>query len=176
MPPAALANLMAREADVVEALWKLYSDADGDAVAGVADGNPDLVTILDVGKSWQELDVVLAAAGISLDEANGTEYVWPPTPGRTEEPDWPYLNPIERRWWMPPTFLPVAAVSALAARVTAVDLEAVYDAIPPQYWETKHYVRADDWLRTGTLQACHQWRRFILAAARDGHVVASVFR
>jgi hypothetical protein len=130
----------------------------------------------DLDKMWMELDVVLGGAGFSIDDVNGTDHIRPADPRAIDREVWPYLSEIERRMFLPSTYLPPAAVRDLVTRWSSMDFGAAYDAVEQRISSEVLYGPTWPDYRASVVEVCEGVREFFRTAADAGDVVVSVMR
>jgi hypothetical protein len=168
---AELQDLLSRPDEVADILWQMQTEAGGNGGGRDITDPPGDIRLYEIDKYWQELDVVLAQAGFSRDEANGTDRIYPLDPQREEDFSW--MSELEKRAAFPPTYLAPGAVAELADRLSAQDFQAVFAAVGQEKWNEMHAGLAE-YLREPTVAICNGVTEFYANAARAGDAVVSV--
>ena len=171
-----LDNLRSRPEEAIATLDQRWTD-DVKAPAARKDitDPPGEARLYDIDKYWEDLDLVLEQAGISLDEANGSDHIPPFDPRVTEEFDWEWMDDIGRRFALGPSYLTVGAVKDLAARLSSVNFDEVFEGVSQEKWDELVLGPAEH-VRDDAIAISRSVSQFFDAAARAGDAVVSVMR
>ena len=169
-----LDDLRSRPEEAMDILWQRWVDQHLPAGTNITDP-PGEARLYDIDKYWVELDVALEQAGIPLDEANGSDHIPPFDPRVTEEFDWEWMDDIGRRFALGPSYLTVGAVKDLAARLSSVNFDEVFEGVSQEKWDELVLGPAEH-VRDDAIAISRSVSQFFDAAARAGDAVVSVMR